>query len=288
MKNQNNWVLVTGGAKGIGWSISKRLAKAGHSLILVGRDLKVLQSRATEIQKKFKTSVHVIALDLSQPNTASELFRTLKGLGVTVPSALVCNAGDYGTLGALTEVKIKDWKKSFNLNFFSQVSLIQKYLRQAQRSPSLERRKIILLSGGGLGGSHVWPNISAYACSKAALYRFMEVLHEETHHLGFDINCVAPGAVKTGITDQAEKAGKSILGDLYDTTVKIQTQGGDSPELAAEVIADLISPRCDGLSGRLLSAKWDGETLKNPKKIMEDKDLLRLRRIDNELFRSTK
>jgi 3-oxoacyl-[acyl-carrier protein] reductase len=143
------------------------------------------------------------------------------------------------------------------------------------------------MSGGGLGGSKIWPGASAYSCAKATLYRLVEVVHAENFERGVDINCIAPGAVRTGMTDQALKHGESRLGPLYQEALGVEKSGGESPELAASIIATLLSPVGDGVSGRLLSAKWDRKHLasdENAKRVIEDQDLLRLRRIDDELF----
>lgn len=294
-------VLITGGAKGIGRSVSLKLAHEGHSLIVVGRDLGALERLKQEIDESTQTrktpaTVDLLNLNLSEQDSGNRVFQAIEAKGWQKPDALVSNAGDYGVLGAIRSVDIQAWKKSFDLNFFSSVELTQEFLRiwekEAETQSALGTKKgikkIVLMSGSGLGGSHVWPGISAYACAKAALYRFMEVVHEEVHEMGFDINCVAPGAVKTGITDQAEKAGAAVLGNLFDATLKVKSQGGDSPDLAADLIARLLSSECDGLSGRLLSAKWDRKLLSQSKDIAMDKDLLRLRRIDNELFKSAR
>ncbi len=287
MTNQtvDSWILVTGGGKGIGKAISEKLGASGYHLILVGRDETALHEQSEKIKYSSSVRVQIFKADLSVSGAAGELFGTIQAKGIPLPLGMVCNAGDYGVLGPLHEVSISDWKRSFDLNFFSIAELIQQYVILATKSQSQMRRKIILMSGSGLGGAQVWPGISAYACAKSALYRLMEVVHEEIYDKGFDINCVAPGAVKTGITDQAERAGAKSLGRLYDASIKVKSDGGDSPNLAADVVLRLLGSQCEGLSGRLVSAKWDRKFLDNPSMVTANQDLLRLRRIDNELFR---
>ncbi|MGK5085610.1 SDR family oxidoreductase [Bdellovibrionota bacterium FG-1] len=281
--------IVTGGAKGIGKAISEKLATEKWNLVLCGRDLAALNSLADKLRKTHGTQVEIIPADLSKPCGVAELFSRWKS-SEDLPQALICNAGDYGTLGKLSEVDFTGWKKSFDLNFFAVAEMLQHYIQIAGKGePSQFRRKILVMSGSGLGGSQVWPGISAYGCAKAALYRLVEIVHEEVYATGIDINCLAPGAVKTGITEQAAQAGEKALGALYAATVKVQQSGGDSPDFAAQMTAALLDPRLDGVSGRLISAKWDKKILENPKTITENADLLRLRRIDNDLFsRSSK
>jgi short-subunit dehydrogenase len=285
-------VLITGGAKGIGLSISEKLAQEGWDLFLCGREKETLQKVSQSLQSKYKVQVQWASLDLGQENPIETLFSLCPS-----PTAMVCNASNYGELGFLGDVDFKRWKASFDLNFFSIAEMIHTFIRQNRKtnpSPAGEvRKKIVVMSGGGLGGSRIWPGASAYSVAKAALYRLVEVVHQEVHdpiEQGFpiDINCVAPGAVKTGMTEQAVNAGKKTLQTLYDEQLKVYQEGGDSPKLAAEMVAFLLSLCGDGISGRLLSAKWDLAKLKNPsarEQLKEDRNLFCLRRIDQELFK---
>ena len=270
---------MTGGAKGIGRAISTKLAASGWNVTICGRDRKSLEELGGQ-------GVRALAVDLGSPAAIDELAQDWKEHGL--PRALVCNAGSYGELGKLESVDIEAWQKSFDLNFFSVARLVQRYVQLAALPPSGPfgtRRKIVVLSGSGLGSAKVWPAISAYSCAKAALYQLVAVLHEELFERGFDVNCLAPGAVHTGITEQATRAGSAALEGLYDFSVKVQQGKGDSPELAAAMTAHLLSPACDRVSGRLVSAKWDKLLLEAPSRIAEDGDLYRLRRIDDQLYR---
>jgi NAD(P)-dependent dehydrogenase (short-subunit alcohol dehydrogenase family) len=270
-------VLVTGGAKGIGRAISEKLAASGWSVTICGRDRGALDELGAN-------GLRALALDLASPAAIDRLEDDWKEHGL--PRALVCNAGSYGELGKLEAVDIDAWQKSFDLNFFSVARLLQRYAQMATSPlPDGARRKIIVLSGSGLGGAKVWPAISAYSCAKAALYQLVAVLHEELFERGFDVNCLAPGAVHTGITEQATRAGAAALGGLYDMSLKVQEGKGDSPDLAAAMAAHLLGPTCDRVSGRLVSAKWDKLLFEAPSRIAEDGDLYRLRRIDDQLYR---
>lgn len=281
-------VLITGAAKGIGRAFSEKLAAEGWSLLLCGRDVQALQAVAEDLKRRFKVTAAIFSVDLALEGAPRSLFNDFLAQR-PLPDAMICNAADYGTLGMLKDVAFRDWKRSFDLNFFSVAEMVQLYIRRATQEPSIRRRKILLMSGGGLGGSKVLPAMSAYSCAKAAIYRLVEVVNEEAGALGIDINCLAPGAVKTGFTDQArqaaERQGAQALGALHDENQRVLQTGGESPLLAAKTAALLLSERLDGVSGRLVSAKWDGHHLAEPHTVAVHQDLLRLRRIDGELFK---
>ena len=280
--------LVTGGGKGIGRAISETLAEQGWRPAICGRDREALERTAFSIESRTGVAPICLPVDLAGPGAALKALEPwVVDPASELPAALVCNASDYGALGALTDVDFGAWRASFELNFFSVAELIHRFARTAierGQSGAGPRRKIVVMSGSGLGGSQVWPGISAYGCAKAAIYRLVEHLHVELFPQGFDVNCVAPGAVKSGMPEQARKAGERAVGGLYEQSLSVLENGGDSPLLAAETVARLLSAGCDGLSGRLISAKWDKSLLDDPGLVAGDKDLLRLRRIDNALF----
>jgi 3-oxoacyl-[acyl-carrier protein] reductase len=274
---------VTGGAKGIGRSIATALARDGWNLIVCGRDEEALSRFATEVERPRGTTIRCIPIDLSQGGAAPRLLQASIEAG-SLPDAIVCNAGNYGALGSFADVDFVKWKRSFDLNFFAAAELVHEYLKVALAVPSSARRKIVIVGGSGIGGARVWPGISAYGCAKSALVRLVEFVHEEVYTKGIDINCLAPGAVSTGITDQAVAAGATAIGDLHRVSLQVRDGGGDPPALVEAAVAVLLRPACDGLSGRLISAKWDSERLAHPSEVIDDADLLRLRRIDADLF----
>jgi len=280
---QPRTALVTGGAKGIGRSIATALARDGWSLVVCGRDEAALSRFAMEVERLQGTTIRWLRSDLSQPGAAPMLLQASIEAG-RPPDAIVCNAGDYGVLGPLSEVDFAQWRKSFDLNFFATAELVHEYLKVALAAPSSARRKIVIVGGSGIGGARVWPGISAYGCAKAALVRLVEFVHEEVYAKGIDINCLAPGAINTGITDQAVAAGETAIGELHRASLHVRGGGGDSSALVEAAVSTLLNPACDGLSGRLISAKWDFERLKHPSRVIDDPDLLRLRRIDADLF----
>lgn len=278
--------IVTGGAKGIGKAISEKLYSEGWSLLIIGRDESALKELCHSLNSKPNLSANYLAIDLSDGGAVETGFARWRQTAKTLPTALVCNAGDYGTLGPIAQVDFESWKKSFDLNFFSIVQIVQIFVRWHLEAKTTEHKSIVMMSGGGLGSKKVWPNISAYSTAKAAIYRFMETIHEELHAENFSINCVAPGAVNTGITAQAERAGPELVGALYQATLDVQSGRGDPAHVAADCVAKLVSLKGMLISGRLISAKWDGKHLEMPDALSMDPNLLRLRRIDEELFLS--
>ena len=115
--------------------------------------------------------------------------------------------------------------------------------------------KIINMSGGGATSPRA--NFTAYGVSKAALVRFTETLAEELKPHNIQVNAIAPGAVRTQMTEEIVIAGQLAGSRELQQAQGILREGGDSAENAAELAVFLASAESDGITGRLISAVWD-------------------------------
>jgi NAD(P)-dependent dehydrogenase (short-subunit alcohol dehydrogenase family) len=146
---------------------------------------------------------------------------------------------------------------------------------------------IVTFSGGGATGP--LPRYDAYAVSKSAVVRLTENLAEDLDGLGVRVNAIAPGFVPTAMHRATLEAGPERAGPTYfqRTAEAVESGSGDSPRLAAELTAFLMSDASEGITGRLISARWD--PWREPafqSQLRSDPHLAKLRRIDNQFFRA--
>jgi 3-oxoacyl-[acyl-carrier protein] reductase len=86
----------------------------------------------------------------------------------------------------------------------------------------------------------------------------VETIAEEEIQAPLDINAVAPGAIATRLTDEIIALGPDIAGQAeFDSALKQKAGGGASLEHALDLVEWLLSPKSDGITGKLLSAPWD-------------------------------
>ena len=265
MKLANRNVIVTGGSQGLGRAIVEACVREGASGLLSARD----EAAATELADSLRASVPLPAsqqvlaqgCDVAREEEvealftfADEAFAAAGGIHV-----LVNNAGIYGPKGPTDEVSLDEWRRCIDINLFGTLIPCRAYMHRLKASAPADgapRRKIVNLSGGG--ATNPMPNISAYAAGKAAVVRLSETLALELAPFGVDVNAVAPGALNTRLLDEVIAAGPDQVGkDFYDRSLKQAKEGGVPLELGADLCAYLASPESDGITGRLLSAKWD-------------------------------
>jgi len=274
-------ILLTGASGVIGTAIAKRLARAGYRLHLTSRQPTRLKALATELHQS-GVPVSLIKLDLAKHATIEKVvhafFRSAKN-----PVGVICGAGHMGELGELSQARLSAWLKTVDENFTAQVLLIRAYLL-AHKKKRLTRGRIVAFSGAGLGGDGPFSHMSAYGSAKAALTHFVEAISAEVQPLGITVNTIAPGQVLSTITQQVLKAGNKA-GHLQASAQRCIETGGTSPDLAAQLVEFLLTPAADGITGRLISARFDLDSLRNdPSKVNTQPSLYRLRRIDNNLY----
>lgn len=88
------WALVTGAGSGIGRCFALRLARLGYRLVLVGNDLRKLESVQAELRALDAAEVRVISCDLARAEAARELYERVRAAGIDV-DMLINNAGIF-------------------------------------------------------------------------------------------------------------------------------------------------------------------------------------------------
>jgi 3-oxoacyl-[acyl-carrier protein] reductase len=252
MKLAGKRALVTGAGSGLGAAIAARFAANGAALVLAGRRRAALEAVAGEIEAAgAKSPIVVCPADLAKEEDIARLVETAAGAlgGIDI---LANSAGVNGPFGTIDEVDWPAWRAAFEVNFFGAVNCCRLALPHLRRSA---RGKIILISGGG--ATAPLPKITAYGTAKAGLARYAESLALELGN-AIDVNCVAPGAMKTQLTGEYLEKGKGVLpADFLARIEKLLADGGTPPERAADLAVYLASAESDGLSGKLISTVWD-------------------------------
>ncbi len=281
MKLANRNALVTGGSQGLGRAIVETFVREGANVLFCARDEHAAATLAEHLQAHVPLpGQRVLAqgCDVSSPEDVETLFGVADAMFDTL-HILVNNAGIYGPKGPTDEVDFEEWKRCVDINLHGTLLPCRAAMRRFKKSGY---GKIVNLSGGG--ATNPMPNISAYAASKAAVVRLTETLALELAPFHVDVNAVAPGALNTRLLDEVIAAGPDKVGaKFYQQSLQQSTQGGVPLELGADLCVYLASVESDGVTGKLISAKWDPwKRLHEYKAELDSTDIYALRRITPE------
>ncbi|MET9471762.1 SDR family oxidoreductase [Streptomyces sp. NPDC002917] len=234
--------LVTGGTKGTGAAIARRLTEAGATVIVTAR------SRPHDVEEKT-----FIAADLSTAegaaHVAAEVDARVGGVDILVNTL----GGSEAPAGGFAALGEDDWARELNTNLLAAVRLdrallphmITKGKGAIVHVTSIQRRMPL------------WNGTLAYAAAKAALTTYSKGLSNEVASRGVRVNTVSPGFVQTSAADDlvsriADDAGitqEAALARLMDSLGGIPLGRPNQPEEVAELVAFLVSDRASAIVG---------------------------------------
>jgi 3-oxoacyl-[acyl-carrier protein] reductase len=190
--------LVTGASKGIGRAIAEELARAGAEVVVGYRTgAEEAEALAREIEGR------VVQADVSNAEEAARLVEEAGDLDI-----LVNNAG-LTRDGLLARMSDDDWRTVIETNLSSVF-----YTCRAVCRPMMKKRAGAIVNISSIVGVHGNWGQTNYAASKAGIIGFTKSLARELGSRGVRANVVAPGYVRTRLTDVLpEEATSAMLGN---------------------------------------------------------------------------
>ena len=227
--------VVTGGGRGIGAAIARRLATEGAHVTVVDIDLKPAREVAEEIGGS------AVGLDVADP----EAVRAALG-GERTFEVLVNNAG-YDEFRWFTEVTPERWRRMLAVNLEGVFACTQAVLPAMQRARY--GRIVTVSSEAGRIGSK---GNAVYAATKAAAVGFSKSIARENARFAITANTLVPGPIETPLLDKVRAQGE--LGDRQIAAMVAGTQLGrlGTPEEVAAAAAFLASPEAGFVTGETL------------------------------------
>ena len=199
--------LITGASGGIGRAIAETFHASGARLTISGTRMEPLE----ELAKSLGDGVHIMGCDLSN---GVEVENLSKGAQEKMGSVdiLVNNAGITRD-NLFLRMTDEDWASVLEVNLTSTMKLCRGVLRGMMKS-----RWGRIVNIGSVVGSTGNPGQGNYAASKAALVGMSKSLANEVASRGITVNCIAPGFVKTAMTEK--------LNEKQQEAIKLQIPAG--------------------------------------------------------------
>ena len=195
-------VLVTGGSRGIGLAISRKLAATGFNVIAVAR--RESDELRAEISAAKQGNLHFRQCDLSAIEAIPTFVRSVRDAFGAI-YGLVNNAG-IGTEGLLATMHNSEIEALIRLNVLSPV-ILTKYIVRHMMADGEGR----IVNISSIIASTGYNGLSVYGATKAAATGFTRSLAREVGKLGITVNAIAPGFIDTELTENLGGEGRQKI-----------------------------------------------------------------------------
>jgi NAD(P)-dependent dehydrogenase (short-subunit alcohol dehydrogenase family) len=234
-------ILVTGAASGIGQATALRLLAEGACV--VAADIAVLdKTRAQAEEAGTDDRLSTVELDVGDENSVVEGVRSainrMSGLDSVVNAAGMLRAAHTH------QTSLELWNQIIGVNLTGTFLVVREALPALLKN---SRSAVVNFSSTSASFAH--PYMAAYAASKGAIQSFTHALALEYASQGLRAVSVAPGSIKSGITDttagylpaDADWALFGRLSPILPTTLESSGAGMGDPTAVAGVVAMLVS-----------------------------------------------
>lgn len=229
--------IVTGATRGIGKACAIKLAQSGYHVVINYNRNESLALEVLEECSKYQSSI-IFKADVSSFSQAEELVNeAITHFGKI--DCLVNNAGiTKDTL--LLKMSEEDFDKVIEVNLkgcFNMSKLTSKYMIKNRYGKIVNISSIVGITGNA--------GQSNYAASKGALIAFTKSLAKELASRNINVNAVAPGFIKTGMTEVLKE---DVVANLMN---QIPLKKLGTPQDVANVVAFLASEDADYITGQV-------------------------------------
>jgi 3-oxoacyl-[acyl-carrier protein] reductase len=236
--------IVTGGARGIGAAVARRLASDGLAVAVLDLDEAACRPVVAEIEAAGGRALAVGADVSDETAVAAAVDRVVAGLGA--PTVLVNNAGIIRD-NLLFKMTTADWDAVMGVHLrgaFLMSRALQGHMREAGFG------RIVSLSSTSALGNRGQAN---YSAAKAGLQGFTKTLAIELGRFGVTANAVAPGFIETEMTHAtAARMGVSFEDFTKHAAEQIPVGRIGQPDDIAHTVSFLVSEGAGFVSGQVV------------------------------------
>ena len=255
---KNKKIVISAGASGIGWAITKICVAKGASVYLCDIDSKAINK--VKKHPSYNKRIFVSEVDASDETEVIDFFQLVKKKFKKL-DALINNVGIAGPTGTIEKLQSNEWEKTLHVNvnshfYFNKLAI-----------PLLKKTKnasiINISSGAGIMG---FPLRSPYAASKWAIVGMTKTLAMELGKYKIRVNAICPGTIKGDrmkrvIREKAKFTKNSAKKIENDFISMASMKSWINEEDIGNMCAHLISDEANKVSGQIIAVDGNAERM---------------------------
>lgn len=241
---QKQVVIVTGATSGIGRATANRFARAGASLLAVGRQADALADVAAEA-RGLDADVETLAADVTADDAATRIVATALGRFGRL-TALVNAAGIIGA-GTIETTSDAEWREMMAVNVDAPFRLMR------AAATALKEARGAVVNVSSVTGRRSFPGVLAYCVSKAAVDQLTRCAALELAPAGVRVNAVNPGVVVTNLHRRGGMDEERYAAFLERSKITHPLGRPGEPHEIAELIFFLASDAASWITGETIS-----------------------------------
>ena len=244
MRFEERVVLITGGARGIGWGIAQRFAREGGRVVINDIDKDLLASRS-QVLKDQGFDACGIRADVSKGPEVEAMIGEILDRFVTL-DVLINNAAIFNGSKLILDIEEEDWDRVMAVNLkgvFNCGKAAGRHMIKKREGRIVNLSSLIGKTGRVIFGDPGMPSWASYAASKAGIIALTKSMAFEWAPFNVYVNDVAPSYIETEKTtlDQAERVASRVpLGRI------------GTPDDVASAVLFLASDEASYITGEIL------------------------------------
>jgi NAD(P)-dependent dehydrogenase (short-subunit alcohol dehydrogenase family) len=188
-------VLITGATDGLGKAAALLLAERGYRVFAGGRSAEK-RAQLDTLAKEKKVPLETLEMDVCDDGSVQRAVASIYQKAGAI-DVLINNAG-LVYVGAVEDLRLEDWRRQFETNFFGVIRVTQTVLPKMR-----ERRTGRILMMSSVSGFVTPPTQGAYSASKHAIEALSNALRSELYPFGIHTILIQPGYIVTNIQNTA-------------------------------------------------------------------------------------
>ncbi len=237
-------VLITGATDGLGRAAALLLAERGYRVFAAGRSAEK-RAQLDALAREKTLPLETLEMDVCDESSVQGAVSSVQQKSGAI-DVLINNAG-LVYVGAVEDLRLQDWRRQFETNFFGVLRVTQAVLPQMR-----ERRKGRILMMSSVSGFVTPPTQGAYSASKHAIEALSNALRYELYPFGIHTILIQPGYIVTNIQNTAMEVAQThqekfktgpyakIYASYLGSAAATRTQSKTTPEDCARIMLKAI------------------------------------------------